>query len=105
VSEQERRIVTEPCGEPHIAGRRLTVRRIGALTEKRSLTPATIAERFDLPLADIHHALAFYYDHPELMHERDMRRQSRTEATRAQSLTPGDVGATPEGGDDPENDE
>jgi len=64
-----------------------------------------IAERFDLPLADIHHALAFYYDHPELMHERDMRRQSRTEATRAQSLTPGDVGATPEGGDDPENDE
>lgn len=105
MSEQERRIVTEPSGEPHVAGRRLTVRRIGALAEKRDLAPATIAERFDLPLADVHRALAFYYDHPELMRERNAYRQSRTKATREQSLTPRDVDATLEGDDESENDE
>jgi len=59
MSEPRRGIVTKIEDDPHIEGRRLTVRRIGALAEKRGLHPETIAERFDLILDEVHEALAY----------------------------------------------
>lgn len=91
MSEQMRGIVTEIEDEPHIEGRRLTVRRIGALAEKRGLSPETIAERFDLTLAEVHNALAFYYGHADLMEELEAARRSRVETNQEQSLDPKDV--------------
>lgn len=91
MSEQMRGIVTEIEDEPHIEGRRLTVRRIGALAEKRGLRPETIAERFDLTLAEVHNALAFYYEHADLMEELETTRRSRIDTSREQSLDPADV--------------
>ncbi len=91
MSEQARGIVTEIEDEPHLEGRRLTVRRIGALAEKRGLRPATIAERFDLTLADVHGALAFYYDHPELMDDLEAERRRRIENSRSDSRGPEDA--------------
>lgn len=91
MSEQMRGIVTEIEDEPHIEGRRLTVRRIGALAEKRGLRPGTIAERFDLTLAEVHNALAFYYEHADLMNELEADRHARTETSREVSLDPEDI--------------
>lgn len=91
MSEHRRGIVTEIEDEPHIEGRRLTVRRIGALVEKRGLTPETIAERFDLTVAEVRNALAFYYEHAELMENLESRRRERIEDSRDRSLRPEDV--------------
>lgn len=59
MSESRPGIATEIEDEPHIEGRRLTVRRIGALVEKRGLNPETITDRFDLTLEAVHAALAY----------------------------------------------
>lgn len=60
-------------GEPCVAGTRIPVRRIGHLAERADLTPAAIAERFELSLSDVHRALAYYYDHPDEMDAHDRR--------------------------------
>lgn len=91
MSEHRRGIVTEIEDEPHIEGRRLTVRRIGALVEKRGLSPETIAERFELTVDEIRNALAFYYEHAELMEELEAGRQNRIVGSRDRSLRPDDV--------------
>lgn len=91
MSETRRGIVTDIEDEPHIAGRRLTVRRIGALAEKRDLHPETIAERFDLTLDEVTTALAYYYDHADQMAELAADRRSSIEASRGESIDPADV--------------
>jgi uncharacterized protein (DUF433 family) len=53
--------------EPHIAGRRVSVRQVYALVEERGVDPETAADRSDLDVADIYHALAYYHDHPREM--------------------------------------
>jgi uncharacterized protein (DUF433 family) len=91
MSEHRRGIVTEIENEPHIEGRRLTVRRIGALVEKRGLTPETIADRFDLTVAEVRNALAFCYEHAELIEDLESSRRERIEGSREDSLRPEDV--------------
>jgi uncharacterized protein (DUF433 family) len=53
--------------EPHIRDRRITVSHIHAMAEERGLDAQTVADRFDLTVSDIYHALAYYHDHPEEM--------------------------------------
>lgn len=91
MSETRPGIVTEIEDEPHLEGRRLTVRRIGALAEKRGLNPETIADRFDLTLEAVHAALAYYYAHPDEMAALESERRARTEASRSESTDPADV--------------
>ena len=61
--------------EPHIDGRRLTVRFIRERVEERGLDPGTVASRHDLDVADVYQALAYYHDHPEEMAETERRRR------------------------------
>lgn len=61
------RIERELMDEPHIAGRRLSVLRIYDLVKGRGDSPETVASTFDLDLADVYRALAYYYDHPDEM--------------------------------------
>lgn len=91
MSEPARGIVTDVEGEPHLEGRRLTVRRIGALAEKRGLTPETIADRFDLSVATVHEALAYYYYNADVMDELEADRRARIERSRSRSFDPSDV--------------
>jgi len=53
--------------EPHLRGRRLTVRHVHDQVEQRDLDPETVADRYDLSLAAVYHALAYYHDHPDEM--------------------------------------
>jgi len=52
-------------GRPRIAGRRITVQNIAIWHERLGLAPDEIAAEHDLSLADVHAALAYYFDHRE----------------------------------------
>lgn len=66
--------------EPHIRDRRITVRHIHALVEDRGLDAQTVADRFDLTVSVVYHALAYYHDHPEEMRGVEERRRELREA-------------------------
>jgi uncharacterized protein (DUF433 family) len=61
-------IVSTPgiCGgKPRIDGHRITVQNIAIWHEQLSQSPEEIAADYELTLAQIHAALAYYYDHRE----------------------------------------
>lgn len=71
------RIARDLMSEPHIADRRISVLQIHDLVKGRGNSPERVAETFDLSVADVYHALAFYYDHPAEMEQfRVERRQA-----------------------------
>lgn len=65
MSQVARRIVTTLHDEPHLEGRRLTVRFIKEQVEDRGLDPRTVADRHDLDIADVYRALTYYHDNPD----------------------------------------
>jgi uncharacterized protein (DUF433 family) len=52
-------------GEPHILGHRIKVRHVAVWHEQMGMTPTEIAATYGLTLAQVHAALAYYYDHKE----------------------------------------
>jgi uncharacterized protein (DUF433 family) len=76
------RIVRERLDEPHIRGRRVSVRQVRGLVEERGEKPAAVADRYDLDVADVYHALAYYHDNPVEMHAVEQRREATLEACR-----------------------
>lgn len=84
---QSKYLAREVESTPHVRGRRITVRDIGALAHKRKLAPATIAERFELPEAAVHEALAFYHLNPEYFTRIEQSRQRSHD----DAITPEDV--------------
>jgi uncharacterized protein (DUF433 family) len=50
-------------GKPHIVGHRITVQNIVIWHERMGLSADEIATEYNLTLADIYAALAYYYDH------------------------------------------
>ena len=69
VPDDTPRIVRNLLSEPHIEGRRISVRQIHKLVEEREQNPEAVADRFDLDVADVYHALAYYHDHPRKMRD------------------------------------
>ena len=95
MSKTEYRIVSgeesELHDEPHIEGRRLTVRFVHDRVEGRGLDPGTVADRHDLDVADVYQALAYYHDHPEEMSDVDRRRRETIEQHEDELVAPEDV--------------
>lgn len=54
-------------GKPRIAGHRITVRNIVIWHERLGISADEIATEYGLSLADVYAALAYYYDHRELI--------------------------------------
>jgi uncharacterized protein (DUF433 family) len=52
-------------GRPCIAGRRITVQNIAIWHERMGKSADEIATEYDLTLADVYAALAYYFDHLE----------------------------------------
>lgn len=73
--------------EPHVEGRRITVRFIRTQVEERGLAPQTVADRYDLDLADVYQALAYYHDHPEEMSAVTADRERTIDAHADEALT------------------
>ncbi|WP_435067195.1 DUF433 domain-containing protein [Haloplanus sp. C73] len=83
MAEREtRRIARDRMDEPHISGHRVSVRQVYALVEERGVNPETVADRYDLDVADIYHALAYYHDHPREMSRVEAERDELFEAVR-----------------------
>lgn len=61
-------------GKPRILGRRIRVQDIAVCYEDQGMTPDEIVEDYNpiISLADVHAALAYYYDHKE-----EIRQQMR----------------------------
>ncbi len=74
--QRERRIVEgKLLDEPHIRGRRVSVLTIHDKVVKHGLDAETVADRLDLDLADVHRALAYYYEHPKRMQDLEDERE------------------------------
>lgn len=89
------RITSDLMDEPHIAGRRISVLHVFEWVEGRGLAPHQVADRFDLDVADIYAALAYYHDHPaEMKSVREDRERAfewairRAEADRPSGVEP-----------------
>ena len=52
-------------GKPRIAGHRITVQNIVIWHDRLGMSADEIACEYDLTLADVHAALAYYFDHRE----------------------------------------
>jgi uncharacterized protein (DUF433 family) len=92
MAEREtRRIAHELMGEPHIAGHRVSVRQVYALVEERDIDPEAVADRYDLDVADVYHALAYYHDHPREMSDVEAERKDAMGAFRESIERPEDV--------------
>jgi len=61
--QQTTPITQELLDEPHIAGRRIPVLTIAERVEGRGLEPRTVADRFNLSITDVYHALLYYHEH------------------------------------------
>lgn len=95
MSKTEYRIVSgedsEIHDEPHIEGRRLTVRTIHARVDGRGLSPQTVAEQHAVDIAEVYQALAYYHDNPEEMADVERRRQATIETHDDDLVGPEDV--------------
>jgi uncharacterized protein (DUF433 family) len=80
-------------GKPRIDGRRIGVHQIVSLVVDGDLEPEEMAVRYDLELADIHRAIAYYYDNPEEIRAVQKRRREKIQNTNP--LRPEDVGIEP----------
>ena len=72
---ESRRIAHDLLSEPHIRGRRISVRQVYAFVEERGEDPEAVADRYDLDVADVYHALAYYHDHPREMRDVEQERE------------------------------
>lgn len=62
-------------GEPRIEGRRITVLQVADLVEGSGLSAQSVADRYDLDVADVYQALVYYHEHPSEMAEIRRKRQ------------------------------
>ena len=94
------RIVSTPDvlgGDPRIDGRRISVFFVHAQVEDAGLDPQTVADRYDLDVADVYRALAYYHEHPDEMAAIQARREQRHEAAEEDPAVvtgPADLDAT-----------
>jgi uncharacterized protein (DUF433 family) len=63
-------------GEPRIAGHRITVRNIAVWHERLGKSVDEICSEYDLTLADVYAALAYYFDHREAIDSVIEKRQA-----------------------------
>ena len=80
---KSRRIAHDLLSEPHIRSRRISVHQVYALVEERGEDPEAVADRYDLDVADVYHALAYYHDHPREMRDVEQAREDTIEDFRA----------------------
>lgn len=72
----------ELLDEPHVAGRRVSVLQLRDRVEEVGEHPADVAEGYDLDVAAVYQALAYYHTHTEEMETHRARREREAEAIR-----------------------
>ena len=75
-------------GKPRIAGRRITVENIVIWHDRLGRSADEIATEYDLTLADVYAALAYYFDHREEVDDRMREGDAFVERLRAVTPSP-----------------
>jgi len=75
-------------GKPRLEGTRISVLQVAELIVDVGESPETVADQLDISLADVHHALAYYYDNIEEMNELRERRADLLDDLRERSKAP-----------------
>lgn len=74
-------------GEPRLEGRRISVLQVAERIVTHGQEPEHVADQLGISMGEVHHALAYYYDHPDEMNEvRD--RHEELEAELEEVATP-----------------
>jgi uncharacterized protein (DUF433 family) len=81
-------------GQPRLDGHRISVLQLAEWILDEGMRPETVASEFDLDLADIHRALAYYYDNIEQMRTLRAERHARIEESRNNHPDPESVRET-----------
>jgi len=71
--------------EPHLPDSRITVREVRGRVEDRGLAPETVADRFNLNIAAVYEALAYYHSNLEEMRRVERRHTSADEQSKRRS--------------------
>lgn len=72
-------------GKPRIAGHRITVQNIVIWHERMGTSADEIAAEYDLTLADVHAALAYYFDHRAEIDDSIRKGEAFAEALRSKT--------------------
>ncbi len=72
-------------GRPRIAGRRITVQNIAIWHESMGLSADEIGAEYDLSLAQVYAALAYYFDHRDDIEQQIAEDEAFIEALRSQT--------------------
>ena len=56
-------------GEPRLDGRRVSVLQVAERIVTHGQEPERVADQLGISMGEVHHALAYYYDHPDEMNE------------------------------------
>ena len=56
-------------GEPRLDGHRISVLQVADMVLEAGHQPEYVADQLDISLAEVHSALAYYYEHPSEMDE------------------------------------
>jgi len=81
------RIVTDLHDEPHIDGRRVTVRRIQGLVEGAGEIGRSSGRKLDLDVTEVYAALQYYHAHPDEMAAVERRRAEQVSARDAGAVS------------------
>lgn len=87
----DRHIETTPGvagGKPRIAGHRVTVQNVVVWHEQLGMSADEISAEYDLPLAAIYAALAYYFDHQEAVDRAIAEDEGFVQALRERSDSP-----------------
>jgi uncharacterized protein (DUF433 family) len=82
MAQQAPRIAEELLDEPHIDGRRVSVGQIHDRVKQFGKDPEAVADEFDLDIADVYHALAYYYGHQDELEAVRKRRERELDEIR-----------------------
>ncbi len=74
-------------GKPRIAGHRITVANIAVWHERMGKCADEIATEYDLTLADVYAALAYYFDHREEIDQSIQESEEFVKAFRQQTFS------------------
>ena len=81
--------------EPHVEGRRISVLQLRDRVEEVGDTPQFVANDYDLDLAAVYQALAYYHTHAEKMEQVRIARKEKTDALREEIAETRPDGVTP----------
>jgi uncharacterized protein (DUF433 family) len=78
-------------GKPRLEGRRVSVLQVAELVLDYGDDPATVADQLNLSLAEVHEALAYYYNNLDEMEKYQKQRAELVETLKENSRGPGAI--------------